>query len=65
METDLRLEFSFWSFPQRGFQPNKILALNRVLKEYSDLPSGHLSSNLTSKTFIHKSGYEKARRPSS
>ncbi len=46
------------------FKPNKrkVLALNKCLKEYFKLVSWYLSFNSTSKTFLHKNGYEKAKQ---
>ena len=46
------------------FRPNKkkVLALNRCLEEYFNLVNWYLSFNSTSKTFLHKNGYEKAKQ---
>jgi len=46
------------------FRPNrkKVLALNRCLEEYFKLVNWYLSFNSTSKTFLHKNGYEKAKQ---
>jgi len=46
------------------FRPNKrkVLALNRCLKEYFELVNWYLSFNSTSKIFLHKNGYEKAKQ---
>ncbi|AEA46442.1 RNA-guided endonuclease InsQ/TnpB family protein [Archaeoglobus veneficus] len=46
------------------FKPNrkKVLALNRCLEEYFKLVSWYLNFNSTSKTFLHKNGYEKAKQ---
>ena len=48
----------------RVFKPNKrkILALNRALYEYFELVKWYLNFNSTSKEFLHKNGYEKARK---
>jgi len=45
-------------------KPNKkkILALNRCLEEYFNTVKWYLSFNSTSKSFLHKNGYEKAKR---
>ncbi|MCD6381105.1 MAG: hypothetical protein J7L50_02130, partial [Candidatus Odinarchaeota archaeon] len=45
-------------------KPNKkkILALNRCLEEYFNVVKWYLSFNSTSKSFLHKNGYEKAKR---
>jgi hypothetical protein len=45
------------------FNPNrlKVLALNRTLSEYFRLVKWYLGFNSTSKSFLHKNGYEKAR----
>lgn len=39
----------------------KILALNKCLKEYFRAVEFFLNFNSTSKTFLHKNGYEKAK----
>jgi len=46
------------------FKPNprKVLALNRTLSEYFKLVKWHLCFNSDSKTFLHKNGYERAKR---
>jgi len=46
------------------FRPNKkkVLALNRCLEEYFKLVKWYLGFNSTSKTFLHKNGYEKAKQ---
>ena len=46
------------------FRPNKkkVLALNRCLEEYFKLVKLHLSLNSTSKTFLHRNTYEKAKQ---
>jgi len=46
------------------FKPNKkkVLALNKCLEEYFKLAMWYLSFNSTSKTFLHRNGYEKAKR---
>ena len=46
------------------FKPNrkKVLALNKCLEEYFKLVNWYLSFNSTSKTFLHKNSYEKAKR---
>ena len=46
------------------FKPNsnKVLALNRALKEYSRLVGWYFSFNSTSKTFLHENGYERGKR---
>ena len=46
------------------FKPNrnKVLALNRCLREYFRLVKWYLRFNSTSKKFLHENGYEKARR---
>jgi len=46
------------------FKPNKkkVLALNKTLEEYFKLVNWYLNLNSTSKTFLHKNGYEKAKR---
>ncbi len=46
------------------FKPNKrkISALNRCLEEYFKLVNWYLSFNSTSKTFLHRNGYEKAKQ---
>jgi len=45
------------------FRPNKkkVLALNKCLEEYLKLVMWYLNFNSTSKTFLHKNGYEKAK----
>jgi IS605 OrfB family transposase len=45
------------------FKPNKrkVLALNKTLDEYFRLVKWYLSFNFTSKTFLHKNCYEKAK----
>jgi len=40
----------------------KILALNRCLEEYFRAVKYFLSFNSTSKTFLHRNGYEKAKQ---
>ena len=46
------------------FKPNKnkVLALNTCLEEYFRAVKWYLSFNSTSKTFLHKNGYEKAKQ---
>ncbi|WP_456329952.1 hypothetical protein [Archaeoglobus sp.] len=46
------------------FRPNrkKVLALNRCLEEYSGAVEWYLNFNSTSKTFLHKNGYERAKQ---
>ena len=46
------------------FRPNrkKVLALNRCLEEYFKLVKWYISFDTTSKTFLHKNGYEKAKQ---
>jgi len=46
------------------FRPNrrKVLALNKCLREYFKLVNWYLSFNSTSKTFLHRNGYEKAKQ---
>jgi len=46
------------------FRPskNKILALNKCLEEYFGLVNWCLSFNSMSKTFLHKNGYERAKK---
>ncbi|MHA1349095.1 MAG: hypothetical protein ACTSQM_05045 [Candidatus Odinarchaeia archaeon] len=46
------------------FKPNrkKVLALNKCLKEYFELVNWYLNFNSTSKTFLHRNGYEKAKQ---
>ena len=46
------------------FRPNKkkVLVLNKCLEEYFELVKWYLSFNSTSKTFLHKNGYEKAKQ---
>ena len=46
------------------FRPNKkkVLTLNKCLREYFELVNWYLSFNSTSKTFLHKNGYEKAKQ---
>jgi len=46
------------------FRPNKkkVLALNRCLEEYFELVNWYLNFNSTSKTFLHKNGYERAKQ---
>ena len=46
------------------FRPNKkkVLVLNKCLEEYFELVKWYLSFNSTSKAFLHKNGYEKAKR---
>jgi len=46
------------------FRPNKkkVLALNRCLEEYFKLVNWYLGFNSTSKTFLHKNSYEKAKQ---
>jgi len=46
------------------FRPNrkKVLALNKCLGEYFKLVEWYLNFNSTSKTFLHKNGYEKAKQ---
>jgi len=46
------------------FKPNrlKVLALNGTLNEYFSLVKWHLSFKSTSKTFLHRNGYEEAKR---
>ncbi|HDN74477.1 MAG TPA: hypothetical protein ENG16_05615 [Archaeoglobus sp.] len=39
----------------------KVLALNKCLDEYFEL-NWYLSFNSTSKTFLHKNGYERAKQ---
>jgi hypothetical protein len=45
------------------FKPNeqKLLALNECLGEYFRLVEWYLSLNSTSKTYLHRNGYEYAR----
>ena len=40
----------------------KVLALNETLEEYFKLVNWYLTFNSTSKTFLHKNGYEKAKK---
>ena len=40
----------------------KVLALNKCLDEYFELVNWYLSFNSTSKTFLHKNGYERAKQ---
>ena len=40
----------------------KVLALNKCFKEYFELVNWYLSFSSTSKTFLHKNGYEKAKQ---
>jgi len=46
------------------FRPNKrkVLVLNKCLEEYFELVNWYLSFNLTSKTFLHRNCYEKAKQ---
>ncbi len=46
------------------FKPNKrkVLALNKCLEEYFKLVNWYLSFNSTSKTFLHRNCYEKAKQ---
>ena len=46
------------------FRPNKkkVLALNRFLEEYFELVNWYLGFNSTSKTFLHRNTYEKAKQ---
>jgi len=46
------------------FRPNrrKVLALNKCLEEYFKLVKWYLGFNSTSKVFLHRNGYEKAKR---
>jgi IS605 OrfB family transposase len=46
------------------FRPNKrkVLALNKCLDEYFRLVNWYLSFNSTSKTFLHKNSYERAKQ---
>ncbi|MEB2793067.1 MAG: hypothetical protein G5Z42_01335 [Caldisphaeraceae archaeon] len=46
------------------FKPNarKVLALNRCLEEYFELVNWYLSFNSTSKKFLHRNEYEKAKQ---
>lgn len=46
------------------FKPNKkkVLVLNKCLEEYYALVNWYLSFNSTSKAFLHKNGYEKAKQ---
>ncbi|MBS7613474.1 transposase, partial [Candidatus Bathyarchaeota archaeon] len=46
------------------FKPNrlKVLALNRTLEKYFELVKWYLSFNSSSKTFLHKNGYEIAKK---
>ena len=46
------------------FKPNKkkILALNKCLEEYLKLVKWYLNFNSTSKTFLHRNGYKKAKQ---
>ena len=42
--------------------PNKVSALNKALIEYLKLVRWYLSFNSKSKRYLHKNGYEKAKR---
>ena len=50
---------------RKVFRPNKrkVLALNRRLEEYFKLVNWYLKFSSTSKTFLHRNGYERAKQP--